>query len=144
MGISLRIFVVNDDESIKRFPLSRFERLLRGDPKERLPEHAGKRVKYAEAAVELENRKPTRILRIVYHILSFDSEGRLDQAEQEKERRLVADIIAFPIKNGSSGRVIKAQGLFAKKRFEHHYRWTPTESVEMKIVEAVFHVKHGR
>jgi hypothetical protein len=44
MGISLRIFLVNDDDSIKRLPLTRYERLMRGDPKERLPECAGKRV----------------------------------------------------------------------------------------------------
>ena len=90
MGIAIWIFFVNDDDSIQRFPLARFERLIERDPNERLPKYAGKRVRYVEVALELEQRKPVGILRILYLILPFDSEGRVDAAEQEKERRLDA------------------------------------------------------
>ena len=48
MGIGIRVFLVDDDDSIKRLPLTRYERLARRDPKERLPQHAGKRVRFAE------------------------------------------------------------------------------------------------
>ena len=34
MGTSLRIFLVNDDDYLKRLPLAKFERLSIGDPKE--------------------------------------------------------------------------------------------------------------
>lgn len=48
MGHAVRLFLVHDDDSVERFALSRFERLYgRRDPKERLPEHAGKRLRYA-------------------------------------------------------------------------------------------------
>ena len=36
MGISLRVFLVNDDDSIDRFALTRYERLLSRDPNERI------------------------------------------------------------------------------------------------------------
>jgi len=34
MGISLRVFIVNEDDTLTRIPLSRYERLLKGDPEE--------------------------------------------------------------------------------------------------------------
>ena len=48
MGLGLRIFLINDDDSIQRLPLVRYERLWRRDPEECLPEYASKRVRYAE------------------------------------------------------------------------------------------------
>ena len=44
MGIGLRIFLVNDDNSIQRLAVARYDRLLRRDPEERLPRYAGKRL----------------------------------------------------------------------------------------------------
>ena len=81
MGISIRIFFVNDDGSLKRIPLTRYERMLHRDPKERLPQYAEKRVKSVEVAVQCLQRKPEQIVRIIYPILAFDSEGRIDANE---------------------------------------------------------------
>lgn len=47
MGLGSRIFIVNDDGSLKRLSMARFERLFRRDLDERLSHFAGKRVKYA-------------------------------------------------------------------------------------------------
>ena len=63
MGMSLRVFFVNDDDSIDHFALPRYERLLTGDPNERLPQYAGKRVRYILLLVDLLNREPVEILR---------------------------------------------------------------------------------
>ncbi len=83
MGLSVRIFLVHDDDSIQRLALTRYERLLARDPKERLLQYAGRRFRYALAVVALVNRKPVEIMQIQYSYLSFDSEGRIDPAEQE-------------------------------------------------------------
>jgi len=45
MGISLRIFIVNDDDTLQRLPLARYDRLLERNPKESMPQYAGKRVR---------------------------------------------------------------------------------------------------
>ena len=137
MGIAIWIFFVNDDDSIQRFPLARFERLIERDPKERLPQYAGKRVRYVEVALELEQRKPVGILRILYLVLPFDSEGRVDAAEQEKERRLGIEMMPS-ILDRDSKQVVEAQHLFAKKRFDNEYRWEPTQEMEFAIMEAIF------
>ena len=47
MGIGSRIFLFTDDNSLERFSLRRYERLLRHDPTERLPQYAGKRLRHA-------------------------------------------------------------------------------------------------
>ncbi len=137
MGVTVWIFFVNDDDSIQRFPLARLERLIERDPEECLPQYAGKRLRYAEVALELEQKKPVSILRLLYLILPLDSEGRVDAAEQEKERRLGVEMIP-PILDRASKQVVEARHLFAKKRFDNEYRWTPTPEIEAAIINAVF------
>ena len=63
MGLSIRIFIVEDDDIIKRLPLARYERLLRRDPNERLLEYTDKRVRYALIVVDLFNRRPIEIVK---------------------------------------------------------------------------------
>ena len=64
MGLSIRIFIVEDDDTIKRLPLARYERLLKGDPDVRLSEYAGKRVRYALIVVDLVNRRPIEVVKL--------------------------------------------------------------------------------
>ena len=58
MGFSQRTFLVNEDDSLLRLPLTRYERLLQRDPEERFPQYAGKRIRYILAVVDLLNRRP--------------------------------------------------------------------------------------
>ena len=64
MGTGIRIFLINDDGSLKRFPLARFERLFQGHSEECLLEYAGKRVRYALVVVDFVNREPVEIIAI--------------------------------------------------------------------------------
>lgn len=47
MGLGIRIFMVDEDDSLHRLALARYERLLRDDPDESIKEYAGMRVRYA-------------------------------------------------------------------------------------------------
>ena len=138
MGVGFRIFLIDDDDTIKRLPQTRYERLHRGDHKECFPQYAGKRVRCAEAAVQLAERKPVAILRIVYLVLSFDSEGRLDLAEKQKGRRLAMEAHPLLPAERESPQVIDASHRFAKKRYERVYKWKPTPKVEAAIIDAIF------
>lgn len=62
-GLSIRIFKVNEDDTLWRLPINRFNQLVSRDTDERLPEYAGKRLRYALIVIELENRKPVGMLR---------------------------------------------------------------------------------
>ncbi len=84
MGLSIRVFIVEDDDSIKRLPLAQYERLLKRSSDERLLKYAGKRVRYALIVVDLVNRRPIDIVRDQFGFLDFDDEGQLKIAEHEK------------------------------------------------------------
>ena len=137
MGTGIRIFFVGDDSTIKRFPLTRYVRLTDHDPNERLPEYANTRVRCVEAAVEMEKRKPVDILRLLYIILLFDADGRLDATEKEEEWQLNAEM-APPFLEQEPKMVVDARHRFAKRRFHHKYRWEPTQEMESAIMEAIF------
>ena len=84
MGIGIRIYIVEDDDSIKRVPLTRYERMVQGVPGEALPQYSGRRMRIIFAAIDMVNRKPNEILRLDFSYLTFDSEGKLDRSEFEK------------------------------------------------------------
>ncbi len=143
MGIGLRVFLVNDDDSIQRLSLARYERLRRGDPGERLPQYAGRRVRYAMVILEVADRKPLEILRIQYSFLDFDPEGRIDPVDREKEARLAMEMLPPLAKEQKRPHVVDARYRFAKKRFDDEYKWTSTPEIEAAIVEAIFSKNRG-
>lgn len=141
MGVSLRVFLVDDDDSIRRLPLAQYERLLDRDSKECLPRYAGKRLRYALVVADLVNRIPVEILRIQYSLLFFDSKGRIDPVEREKEARLAFAVLPPQPIIRYQGHVIDAKHHFAKKHYNDKYKWQPSPEIEKAIVRAVFSIK---
>jgi hypothetical protein len=138
MGLGIRIFIVEEDDTIKRLPLTRYERLFKRDPDERLLEYAGKRVRYALIVVDLVNRKPIEVVRDEFGFLEFDDEGRLKVSEHEKQERLAFDMLAPLLSDQTNDRIIDARHKFAKKRYSDKYSWTPTDEIVVGIAEAIF------
>ena len=138
MGMGTRIFLVDDDDNVRRFPLSRFERLRREDPNESLPEFAGKRVRCALAILELSGRKPVEIIRLECFVLSFDSQGRLDRSERERAKKLAVNMIPPYTHQTAAESVVDAKHHFAKKEYADRYKWTPTPEIEAEIFDAIF------
>ena len=138
MGIGLRIFIVNDDDSLKRLSQAKFYRLAERDPKEKLPQYADKRIRYAIVYLDFVNRKPTEIVSIQYSMFSFDSDGRLDKVEFERERKLGFEVILDPGTDPRPTKVVDARQRFAMKSFYDRYTWKPSPDIEAAIVDAVF------
>jgi hypothetical protein len=138
LGIGVRIFVVNDDDSIRRLELARYDRLLQRDPNEQLTEYTGKRVRYALVVVYLVDREPAEILRIQYSYLSFDSEGRIDQAEGERESRLLLEILPPKPIIRYPWDVVEPKRSLPKKCHDDEHKWMATPDIEAAIVEAIF------
>ena len=138
MGTGIRVFFVDENEALKRIPLTRYERLLGADPEVRFQEYAGKRVRYALAILEFVNRKPVEIVSIQYSILSFDPSGRIDAGELEKEMKLGFKMLQPSASELDPPNVINAKDRFAMKRYHDQYTWTPSSEVERAIAEAVF------
>ncbi len=138
MGTGIRVFFVNEDETLTRIPLTRYERLLGADPEVRFQEYAGKRVRYALAILEIVNRKPLEIVSIQYSILSFDPSGRIDAGELEKEIKLGFKMLPPLMADFDFPNVINAEDRFAMKSFHDRYIWTPSSEIEKAIINAIF------
>jgi hypothetical protein len=93
MGIGIRIFLADDNDSLQRFPLTRLERLLRFDRRESLPQCAGKRIRCAMVFLEVTGRQVLSIKNADYFLLPFDAKGQIDKKEWEKGMRLGMDLL---------------------------------------------------
>jgi hypothetical protein len=138
MGLSIRVFIVEDDNSINRLPLAQHERLLKRGPDERLLKYAGKRVRYALLVVDLVNRRPIEIVRDQFGFLDFDDEGQLKMAEYEKKESLAFDMLAPILSDQTNTRVIDARYKFAKKSYLDKFSWKPTDQIIAAIAKAIF------
>ena len=138
MGIGTRIFIVNDDDTLKRMPMKRHNRLIKRDSDERFLEYAYKRIRYVLVVLELENRKPVEILRIQYSYFAFDSQGHLREDVRKKKARLSMDMIKPMQSDQEPNHVVDAGYKFAKKRFDSEYRWRPSPELEAAIFSAIF------
>jgi hypothetical protein len=138
MGLSIRIFIVEDDDTIKRLPLACYERLHKRDPDERLSKYAGKRVRYALIVVDLVNRKPIEIVKDQFAFLDFDDEGQLKVSEHDKKESLTFDILPPLLSDQTNDRIIDARHKFAKKSYFDKFSWTPTDEIVAAIAEPTF------
>ena len=142
MGIGFRVFLIDDNDSLHRLPMARYERLLDGVPGERLPQFVGKRrVRCAMVYLEVEGRKPQSIIRIDYQIIPLDEQGRIDRSEQEKEMRLAFEFtspLSSIFREERPGKIFDARNQFAKKRYEQEFKWSPSPEIQEAIMTAIF------
>jgi len=138
MGIACRVFFVDDNDTLQRIPMARLDRLLHFDRKESLQQYAGKRVRCAMVFLEVAGRQVHGIRNIDYFLLQFNDKGRIDKKEWEKAMRLGMDLLPPLSDEQYPQHVIDAQHRFAKRRYEHEFKWKPSRKVEDAIVAAVF------
>ena len=138
MGLGTRIFIVNDDDTLKRMPMKRYHRLFKRHPEERFLEYAGNRIRYVLVVLELKNRKPVEILKIQYSYLAFDQKGRLREDERERATRLSMEMVIPSMSEQELNHIIDAGYKFAKKRFDREFRWEPSAELETAIFQAIF------
>jgi hypothetical protein len=137
MGVSVRVFFVDENDSLQRIPLTRLDRLLHFNRKESLQQYAGKRVRCAMAFSEVAGRRILSIRNIDYFWLSFDDKGRINKKEWEKGMRLGMELLPSILDGEHPKQVINAQHRFAKRRYEQEFKWKPSRKVEQAILAAI-------
>ena len=136
MGTSIRHILVDPNDVVIRLSNHLFQRLWDNSQGDTLPQFAGCRVRWAEAAVELQNRKPVRILRAVFCYLYFDHKGRLDRDKVMKDGALMIEAGIGSIGPTKSGSVIYASPRFAARRRDHEAIWKPSPDLNKVIYHA--------
>ena len=138
MGIGTRIFLIDENDSLHRISISRYNRMRSPDSDECFTQYAGKRMRCAMIFLEVENKKPLSVVRTEYYYLPFDNQGRVDRTELEKRTRLSLEIVPPIFEEQSPKKVLDAQNRFAKKRYKHEFQWTPNQEIETAIMTAIF------
>jgi hypothetical protein len=136
-SVSVRIFFITDKDEILKVPIAKFERMLKGSYEEKTERFAGKRIRAAEIAVTIENRKPVVVLRAIYYYLHFNEKGILDYDRFMKDGNLVAKAgIPEIFMKEKQDNIINAQQEFAKKQRNHAVWWKPNMQLERDILDA--------
>ena len=132
MGFSVRVFFV-DGNQVARIPLRRYEE-LRSRGGEAMPEWASHRVHCAMAYVEMCRRKPQSVLRIDYTVLTFDSRGRLDYSNWQRQGTLAAKIIEKNLP-GVTEAVVELGPYLAVRQLFQELSWKPTDEQARTIYD---------
>ncbi len=138
MGISVRVFIIEEDDTVHKLSHAAFERLIRQDPKECLPKYSGQKVRYALIAVEMKNRKPVDILHTEESFFNFDSNGRLDFSDRDEIIEMVYDSLPPIGKKQPKEKVVDARHHFARKKYKRRFTWKPTPQIAETIVGMIF------
>jgi hypothetical protein len=75
-------------------------------------------------------------------LLQFNGKGRIDKKEWEKGMRLGMELLPSLKDEQYPNQVIDAQHRFAKRLYEHEFKWNPSRKVEEAIVDFVFSGSH--
>ncbi len=135
MSIGTRILFFVDDRMI-RVPLRRFDRLYRRARSERMPEHAGRRVRCAMVYVHVVLRRPVDVVRIDYAVLPFGPDGRLDEGGRRRQDALVAEMVSRTL-CGGSGPVVAIGPYLAGRQYRAEFKWEPTEQQVRSLIDLV-------
>jgi hypothetical protein len=128
---SPRIFIVGPDDTLYRLARAKFSRLLDDPEHHRLSRFAGQRVRMVDAIVALQERTPCGVVRLVYEMLEFDAEGRLDRGAFERQSAAFVELLV----GGST--TTNANIVDASSRFvARGGRWQPSSSLKRRIVDA--------
>ncbi len=141
MGVSLKAFIIDDDDTVHRITYAMYKRLVAQAREARLKQYANRRVRYALIAVKMKDRKSVDILHTEEGFFTFDSDGRLDLSSRKEEIKLVFDSLTPHTSNKTSSRVVDARHHFAKKKYEGKFTWKPTPQIAETIIRMIFGVQ---
>jgi hypothetical protein len=135
VGYSTRTFILGPDGTIYRLASAKFSRMLDDPRRHRLPRFAGQRVRMAEAIVEVRDRAPVAVVRLIYEMLGFDAEGRLDRAAFIRHNAALAELAMSPViprLEAEETAVVDAGSRFVARGGS----WKPTPVQEREILRA--------
>jgi len=135
VSYSTRTFILGPDDTLYRLANAKFFRMVDDPESHRLERFAGQRVRMVEAIVEVRDRTPYAVARLVYEMLGFDAEGRLDRATFIRQNAALAELAmdrVIPRLEAEETAVVDAGSRFVAQGG----RWQPSLSLEQEILRA--------
>jgi hypothetical protein len=97
VSYSIRTYILGPDDTLYRLASAKFSRMVDDPESHRLERFAGQRVRMAEVTVEVRDRAPRAVVRLVYEMLGFDADGRLDRATFMRQNMALAALTIDPV-----------------------------------------------
>ncbi|MBU1171402.1 MAG: hypothetical protein KKD44_17755 [Proteobacteria bacterium] len=142
MNLSLRLYIFDNDDTIKRIPLTRFEKLEHGELT--FPQYASSSVRMAEVVLGLVDREPQQIIRVVGSMLHFDKTGSIQESDKENKRLthismgyFLGDVLTSEEKP-TDKKVIQAERLFTEKALNDKFNWDMKPSDINRLVDTIW------
>ncbi len=134
MGLSSRMFLLDQDDKLYRLPNSRYEQMRQDPVSSPITRFVCQRVRMADLLVELLNRQPIRIVRSTYGIFTFNADGCFDPNTFERQQWARAEQALAPlsIEVGGTSTVVDAKTRFVAQGGN----WTPSPALAYRINDA--------
>ncbi len=132
---SARHFIVGPGDTLYRLASTKFSAMLDDPENHHLLRFAGQRVRFVDAIVELRDRVPCAVVRLVYEMLVFDAQGRFDSRTFERHNSALVDLLINPVlgqATTSDSEVVDASSRFIAQGG----RWQPSPALAQRIRQA--------
>lgn len=137
MLIRLRHVYFDEDGTARPMSQARYDRVFGPHTREAVPELAGRRVRFLTLYVWFEDGVPIEVSRVEGSFITFDDEGRRDQADADLERRAAVGLLDSIGGSPEQPGVISAAARFQSAGF----RWRPSQA-NIKAAIAVHRLRH--
>ena len=133
MTSAVRLFMLGEGDQLFRLPAVWYVRMVRQPSTFPLRSFANRRVRCAEAVVELQSRKAVRVVRMSFWNAHFDDQGVLDTASLGRQSVAAIDALldeAWPPDRPAN--IVDATARFVAKGGA----WTPTDAQRNELSKA--------
>lgn len=148
MGFSVKYYIIEENDNLKKMPTTKFHKLIDGEEGVSLMQYANKTIKYIEVVVEYENREPVEIYRLEPQYLTLDDKGMADQEELWKEGLSAVNLLTPDIPpqfqesaNHDKKIITSKKEVFESKKHRNEYSWVVSDQLKSKIYDDIFKEK---
>jgi len=128
VSLSTRIFIIDQANHLSRLSGSRFAAMLSDPSAQPIPQFAARRVRGTETVVEQAHRRPVKVIRMVFFMLTFNQRGVLDADALMRQAAAAFDTVQ-PQTRSKGSTVLEAQSRFVVSGG----RWKPTPALEAEL-----------
>lgn len=129
MRLALRYFLLDREGALYRLPSATLDRMQQVRSRLRLARFAGQRVRSAEIAVQLINGRPVRVIRSVFNMLSFKSDGTLLPTQHDRHARARVELALASAAAARRAGVTEASTRFVARGGQ----WTPSAALVRRM-----------
>jgi len=134
MGTSRRIYVIDENDNIRKIPEKTFNDLHVHGSGVCFPWSKGQKLRHAIVTVYFENRKPIKVVNATFGCVQLDDEGFMDEEFLTKQDQLYNKLCSIQDRYSDDPDVIDVDEKITKQRYREEFHWTPSRELLGRIL----------